>query len=65
MGALKTDRVAPVKPTPPPPMLAKGERAGVLQPVSSKKSGGMWIALVILVLAAAAGAGIFFYLKGH
>jgi hypothetical protein len=64
MGALKTDRVAPVKPTPPPPMLAKGERAGVLQPV--KKSGaGLWIALVILVLAAAAGAGIYFYLKSH
>jgi hypothetical protein len=63
MGALKTDRVAPVKPTPPPPMLAKGERAGVLQPVK-KGGGGAWIALVILVLAAAAGAGIFFYLKG-
>jgi serine/threonine protein kinase len=62
MGALKTDRVAPVKPTPAPPMLAKGERAGVLQPV--KKSGaGMWIALVILLLAAGAAAGIYFYLK--
>jgi serine/threonine-protein kinase len=62
MGALKTDRVAPVKPTPPPPMLAKGERAGVLQPV--KKSGaGLWIALVILLLAAGAAAGIYFYLK--
>ncbi len=62
MAAVQTDRVAPVKPTPPPPMLAKGERAGVLQPV--KKGSSVWVVVsLILVLAVAAAVGIFFYMK--
>jgi hypothetical protein len=66
MAALKTDRVAPapVKPTPAPPMLQKGQRADLLQPMPGKKSGaGTWIALVILLLAAGAAVGMYFYMK--
>jgi len=62
IGPQKTDRVQPARPT-PPPVLGKGQRADVLQPVALKKSSAsIWVVLILL-LAAGAAVGIYFYMK--
>jgi hypothetical protein len=65
-AAQKTDRVAAQpKPIPSPPVLAKGQRVDVLQPMKPAAPGSrtwLWVT-IFLALAIAAAVGVYFYMQ--